>query len=133
MLTVHTGAPIYVVGHSMGGAVATLCALDLLFTFQLDPGRVRLYTYGSPRVGNQAFADFVRRKVPVGAQPALHVLLPPRRPSLMLGELLGALCAHLQALQAGAAGPVLPSCCISLHALPCAARLMLCGLPGVQS
>ena len=65
MLTYHKGAPIYVLGHSMGGAVATLCALDLLFTFQLEPGRVRLYTYGSPRVGNEAFAHLVKLKIPV--------------------------------------------------------------------
>ena len=65
MLTVHPDAPIYVLGHSMGAAVATLCALDLLFTFQLDSSRVRLYTYGSPRVGNEAFAAYVKTKLPV--------------------------------------------------------------------
>ena len=65
MMTVHRGDPIYVVGHSMGAAVATLCALDLQLTFDLGPSDVRLYTYGSPRVGNQAFAEFVARKLPV--------------------------------------------------------------------
>ena len=77
MMTVHRGDPIYVVGHSMGAAVATLCALDLQLTFGLGPTDVRLYTYGSPRVGNQAFAEFVARKLPVswelglGLQPDL--------------------------------------------------------------
>lgn len=72
LLSVHQGAPIYVVGHSMGAAVATLCALDLLFTFQLDAHRVRLYTYGSPRVGNDAFAAFVARTLPVRTCSRLH-------------------------------------------------------------
>ncbi|MBW4582387.1 MAG: lipase [Tildeniella nuda ZEHNDER 1965/U140] len=48
--------PCYITGHSLGGALATLAALDLaLHLPQLKP-RLQLYTYASPRVGNPEFA-----------------------------------------------------------------------------
>ncbi len=46
--------PIFVCGHSLGGAVATLVSCYLRTTRRRNP--VRLYTYGQPRVGNVAFA-----------------------------------------------------------------------------
>ena len=46
-------APLYVTGHSLGGAMATLCALDLhLNGIHRDPIMIN---FGSPRVGNQCF------------------------------------------------------------------------------
>jgi hypothetical protein len=43
---------VFVTGHSLGGALATLCALRL----QKDGhGSAAVYTYGSPRVGNDKF------------------------------------------------------------------------------
>jgi Lipase (class 3) len=46
---------VVVTGHSLGGAVATLAGAYLR-----DSGiPCSIYTYGSPRVGNAAFADFV--------------------------------------------------------------------------
>ena len=53
----HPGAPLYAIGHSMGAALATVCAMDL--KFRLGLADVRLYTFGSPRVGNDVFAAFV--------------------------------------------------------------------------
>lgn len=44
--------PVFVAGHSLGGALATLCAHRLQ---KLDH-QVQCYTYGSPRVGNTDFA-----------------------------------------------------------------------------
>jgi len=48
------GKPVIICGHSLGAALATLAAAYLLTDF---PGRVRLHTFGSPRVGNKEFAD----------------------------------------------------------------------------
>ena len=45
---------VTVVGHSLGGALATLCATDLVMEENITS--VRLYTFGCPRVGNEAFA-----------------------------------------------------------------------------
>jgi hypothetical protein len=49
-----TGLPIIVTGHSKGGALATLAALRL-FKNGITPSEV--YTFGSPRTGNTAFAN----------------------------------------------------------------------------
>ncbi len=59
----HPGKPLYVAGHSMGGALATLCAIDLKFAFGIPD--VRVYTYGSPRVGNDIFARFFAANIQV--------------------------------------------------------------------
>ena len=50
--------PVLVVGHSLGGALATLCAAELMYTYNLTD--LQLYTFGSPRVGNAAFAEAMR-------------------------------------------------------------------------
>jgi predicted lipase len=43
-------------GHSLGGAVATLAALDIVRLCSLSPEQVSCYTFGCPRVGNHTFA-----------------------------------------------------------------------------
>lgn len=52
---------VVITGHSLGGALATLCAVDLDFNFQLD---IQCVTFGSPRVGNRAFAKSFNRRIP---------------------------------------------------------------------
>ncbi|KAJ1475070.1 class 3-domain-containing protein [Baffinella frigidus] len=49
------GWEILVTGHSLGAALATLCAVDLAVL--MPETKVRMYNFGSPRVGNKAFAD----------------------------------------------------------------------------
>ncbi|UNK20807.1 lipase family protein [Paenibacillus sp. N3/727] len=45
---------LFITGHSLGGALATLCAIDVSAnTTYISPN---LFTYGSPRVGDPAFA-----------------------------------------------------------------------------
>ena len=60
----YPGDPWYVIGHSMGAAMATLSALDLKFSIQPTPD-VRVYTFGSPRVGNDIFATFFESTIQV--------------------------------------------------------------------
>ena len=57
----HPRGPTFVVGHSMGGALAHLCALDLRVLF--DPDDLRVLTFGAPRVGNAPFAQFFEAHV----------------------------------------------------------------------
>lgn len=47
---------VVVTGHSLGGALATFCALDL--KLQHNDTDIQLYTLGSPRVGNEGFFKF---------------------------------------------------------------------------
>lgn len=49
-----------VTGHSLGGALAVHASIDIINNFgEID----EYYTYGSPRVGNQAFTDYVNGKI----------------------------------------------------------------------
>jgi predicted lipase len=56
-------ATVIVTGHSLGGALATLCGLDLEYNFS-EKFSVTVYTYGSPRVGNRDFVFAYNRRVP---------------------------------------------------------------------
>ncbi|OQR90782.1 alpha/beta-hydrolase [Thraustotheca clavata] len=55
---------LYITGHSLGGALATLMAMDVMTdsTWQLKE-EVVVYTYGSPRVGNHKFASSFKQYV----------------------------------------------------------------------
>lgn len=56
------GDSVVVCGHSLGGALATLCAYDL--ALNVKPAGLAMYTYASPNVGNQQFADSFNAAVP---------------------------------------------------------------------
>ena len=58
---------VWVTGHSLGGALATLCALELAASVHSGrrPGLdVRMVNFGSPRVGNAAFVQLYNSLVP---------------------------------------------------------------------
>jgi hypothetical protein len=56
--TDYPDAKIFVTGHSLGGALAVLAAADFKNKFFSETS-ITLYTYGQPRVGNEAFSDFI--------------------------------------------------------------------------
>jgi hypothetical protein len=60
-LTSQKPKEIHITGHSLGGALATLCAADIRKTLKLP---VRMYNYGSPRVGNKKFKKLYNKLVP---------------------------------------------------------------------
>lgn len=47
---------IFVTGHSLGGALATLAIPDILANTNFKPEKVILYTFASPRCGDREFA-----------------------------------------------------------------------------
>lgn len=62
------GAPgtewrVFITGHSLGGALATLCAYELAKRggAARQCQQLTLYTFGAPRVGNKVFADEYNR------------------------------------------------------------------------
>lgn len=61
LVSKYRNAPIYVTGHSLGGAIAIVAALDIHSTYG---NSIKLYTFGEPRVGNGAFASFVNSQIP---------------------------------------------------------------------
>lgn len=54
MLLDHHAGKLYLVGHSMGGATATLAGARLL-SMGIQPEQIELITFGAPAVGNAAF------------------------------------------------------------------------------
>jgi len=75
-------AKIAVTGHSLGGALAMVAAMD--FHLYANTTADLFYTYGQPRVGNSAFTDLFKRtfndstmyRLTHGLDPVPH--LPPR-------------------------------------------------------
>lgn len=52
---------VYVIGHSLGGAMAQLCAVDIDYNFDVP---IECITLGSPKVGNKAFVESYNNRVP---------------------------------------------------------------------
>ncbi len=56
--------PLVIAGHSLGGAMANLAAIDLaIHRPELKPN-LHIYTYGTPRVGNRDFVEAHSQLVP---------------------------------------------------------------------
>ncbi|KAI9293631.1 alpha/beta-hydrolase, partial [Neoconidiobolus thromboides FSU 785] len=47
--------PLFVVGHSLGGSIANLASVDLIYNLGLK--NIKVYTFGQPRVGNKDFVQ----------------------------------------------------------------------------
>lgn len=73
---------VAVTGHSLGAAMACLCALDL--NVNVGISNLKIITFGQPRVGNKVFAQFFNERIPYsirmthGHDPVPH--LPPPSP-----------------------------------------------------
>lgn len=55
------GRPVHFIGHSLGGAIATIAAADVARAGTVTP---HLYTFGCPRLGGPAMEMAMRRLVP---------------------------------------------------------------------
>ncbi|KAJ1812958.1 hypothetical protein LPJ75_003398, partial [Coemansia sp. RSA 2598] len=76
---------IALVGHSLGGARATLALLDISIEMPEFLPRLGLYTQGQPRVGNKDFADAINAiKVPKSRE-VYEYDIAPRLPFLSMG------------------------------------------------
>eukprot|EP00897_Mesotaenium_endlicherianum_P005039 jgi/Mesen1/4563/ME000232S03828 len=77
---------VVVTGHSLGAALACLCALDL--TVNLGVQGVHVTTFGQPRVGNRAFATYFDQRVPNSVRMVHGHDLVPHLPPLSLARRL---------------------------------------------
>lgn len=57
--------PIFLTGHSLGGALATISSIDISLSLDVPGTRILVSTFGSPRVGNQAFRNVYNAQVPM--------------------------------------------------------------------
>jgi len=55
---------IYITGHSLGGALATIAAAKLIGNGHISPKRTVVYHFGSPRVGDKTFARWFEKNIP---------------------------------------------------------------------
>jgi triacylglycerol lipase len=59
------GQQVIVTGHSLGGALATIAALDLQYNLGRDRNlSFEVYTFGAPRVGNSAMVESYNGRIP---------------------------------------------------------------------
>ncbi|KAJ3412662.1 hypothetical protein HDV05_000412 [Chytridiales sp. JEL 0842] len=80
----HPGFELWVTGHSMGGAVATLAAVDIMHSMDesILAESIKLLTIAQPRIGNTIFASWVNTlplglKIRLVNQDDLTPHLPP--------------------------------------------------------
>lgn len=82
----HPSALIVVTGHSLGAALATFAAVDLITLFELPAEKFVFYNFGSPRTGNQAWTDLIFSLFPTGSYRITHSNDPvPQQPAMILG------------------------------------------------
>ncbi|OAD73397.1 hypothetical protein PHYBLDRAFT_168755 [Phycomyces blakesleeanus NRRL 1555(-)] len=78
---------VVILGHSLGGAVAALCASSLVSTRLLVDRSVTLCTINSPRVGNRAFVNHLTaqniKTIRITYPSDLMAHLPPRTSGLV--------------------------------------------------
>ncbi|XP_027367473.1 uncharacterized protein LOC113873520 isoform X2 [Abrus precatorius] len=76
---------VYVTGHSLGGALATLLALELSSNQLAKQGTISIsmYNFGSPRVGNKRFAEVYNEIVKDSWRVVNHRDIIPTVPRLM--------------------------------------------------
>lgn len=83
--------PLTIVGHSLGGALATLCALDADIA-KLASGQPRVFSFASPRVGDGEFRDAFDKQVPecmrIVNKPDVVTHVPLPLPHIPLPQLL---------------------------------------------
>jgi predicted lipase len=75
--------PLFITGHSLGGALAVLAALELQ---RHGLAVAQVYTFGQPRVGNQAFAALYNQRLKHRTQAVTNEGDPvPLLPTLLMG------------------------------------------------
>lgn len=80
--TIDENKKINIIGHSLGGALATIVSVHYLSTYEsLNPDNIHVYTFGSPRVGNLNFSTYfdniIRNKYRVVNRYDIIPHLPP--------------------------------------------------------
>ena len=78
---IHT---VFITGHSLGGALATICAFDILYN-ELPYVVSQHITFGSPRVGNDIFFEYFKTYGIYSKRITHHYDIVPHVPEEFLG------------------------------------------------
>lgn len=73
--------PLFVTGHSLGGALATLASVDV--AVNRKPASLITYTFGSPRVGDPDFVRCYNNAVPISFRVQNEYDVVPHLPPLV--------------------------------------------------
>lgn len=92
---------VYVCGHSLGGALATLCAVDVQYNYPSK--EVFCYPSGNPKVGNKAFVRSYNTRVPDTIRTYMRTDLVPTLPPVWIERALKQRSCH-----AGKKNPIGP-------------------------
>lgn len=84
---------IYVCGHSLGGAIAILCAVDLQYNY--PSYNIECYPSGNPKVGNKAFCDSYKKRVPKTLRTYIRTDIVPTLPMKWMERFLGQKSYHV--------------------------------------
>ncbi|CAD5223321.1 unnamed protein product [Bursaphelenchus okinawaensis] len=60
----YPGYELWVTGHSLGGAVASIAATEIMIEYQIPQEKVKLITFGQPRTGDIKYANFYPNSIP---------------------------------------------------------------------
>lgn len=74
-------------GHSLGGALATLCAVDINYNYNDIP--IEVYTAGSPMIGNKAFVESYNKRLFNSTRAYLYSDIVPKCPPSWLQVISG--------------------------------------------
>jgi len=75
--------PIVLVGHSLGGALSSMCAVDL--AAQMNGSFIIHYSFGSPRIGNEDFINYYSQLIPITWRTVNKRDVVPHLPMMMFG------------------------------------------------
>jgi len=75
---------ITITGYSLGGSLATLCAVDLEYNNIIDKNLIEVFCAGNPKVGNKEFVDSFNKRVPKCWRTFnVNDIVPSMPPSIM--------------------------------------------------
>uniref|UniRef100_A0A914CQC0 Fungal lipase-like domain-containing protein n=1 Tax=Acrobeloides nanus TaxID=290746 RepID=A0A914CQC0_9BILA len=78
-----------VTGHSLGAAMASVCAGYISALQYFSPDKIKLVTYGQPRVGDLAYATYIDQTIPYAYRVVHAFDMVPHVP--LYGDNIGAI------------------------------------------
>ncbi|CAJ0961076.1 unnamed protein product, partial [Mesorhabditis belari] len=78
---------VYIVGYSLGGSLASLCAAYLVKQGLFEPEKIKIMTFGQPRTGDVRYAEWHDANIPFSYRVVHHLdpipHIPPQEVDLM--------------------------------------------------